>query len=95
MDRSGFVAPIALSHVAQFGSGFAQLCAANDEYQNPVHWPHGQESLKVQNVEFDITEPPCKLYIEYLMLKINMRPYNSMQMSIRCKFSMYCIPNIT
>ena len=32
--------------------------------------PHGQESLKIQNVKFDITVPPCKLYIEYLMSKL-------------------------
>ena len=57
--------------------------------------PHGQESLKMQNVEFNITVPPCKLYIEYLMSKIKMRPYNSLQMSIQCKFLMYCIPYIT
>ena len=56
---------------------------------------HGQESLKMKNVEFNITVPPCKLYIEYQMSKIKMRPYNSVQMSIRWNFSMYCIPNIT
>ena len=42
-------------------------------YIGDCHWlcfadiaetkPHGQESLKMQNVEFDVTVPPCKLYL--------------------------------
>ena len=46
--------------------------------------PHEHLSLKVQNVEFDISVPPGKMYIENLTLKISMRPHNSVQMSISC-----------
>ena len=52
-------------------------------------------SLKIQYIEFDITVLPCKLYVENLTLKITMRPYNSVQMSILCSVSMYCTPMIT
>ena len=34
-------------------------------------------------IKFDITVPPCKLYIENLTSKITRRPYNGAQMSIR------------
>ena len=44
--------------------------------------PHGQESLKIHYIEFDIAVPLCKMYIEYIMSKIKMRPYNSVRMSI-------------
>ena len=46
--------------------------------------PLGQLSLKIHYVEFDITVPPCKLYIENVTLKITMWPYNSKQMRIQC-----------
>ena len=57
--------------------------------------PHGQESLKIHYIEFDIAVPLCKMYTEYIMLKIKMRPYNSVGMSIRCSVSIYCTPMIT
>ena len=60
-----------------------------------LHNPLGQLSLKIHYIEFDITVPLCKMYIENLTSKITMRPYNSVQMSIRCIFSMYCSPKIT
>ena len=41
-------------------------------------------SLKIHYIEFNITVPPCKLYIKNLMSQIIMRPYDSVQMSIRC-----------
>ena len=44
---------------------------------------HEHLSLKVQNVEFDISVPPGKMYIENLATNIAMKPYNSMQMSIQ------------
>ena len=31
---------------------------------------HGQESLKIHYIEFDIAVPFCKMYIEYKMSKI-------------------------
>ena len=40
-------------------------------------FPHGQESLKIHYIKFDIAVPLCKMYIEYIMSKIKMRPYNS------------------
>ena len=45
---------------------------------------HEHLSLKVHNVKFDNSVPPDKMYIENLTSKIAMRPYNSVQMSIRC-----------
>ena len=45
--------------------------------------PYGPLSLKMQNVEFDITVPPCKLYVKNLTAKISMRLYNSVQMSFQ------------
>ena len=57
--------------------------------------PRGQESLKIHYIQFNIAVPLCKMYIEYIMSKIKMRPYNSVRMSIRCSVSMYCTPMIT
>ena len=51
-----------------------------EPHANPLR----QLSLKIHYIKFGITVPPCKLYIKNLTLKITMRPYNSVQMSIPC-----------
>ena len=50
-------------------------------------YPYGHLSLKIHNVEFDITVR------RNLMSKFKMRPYNSVQMSIWCKVLTYCVPS--
>ena len=51
--------------------------------KNKAQTYHEHLSLKVQKVEFDISVPPGKKYIENLASNIAMKPYNSMQMSIQ------------
>ena len=54
-----------------------------DELELGKIWAHpGHLSLKIHYVKFDITVPPCKLYIENQTLQITMRANNSVQMSI-------------
>ena len=72
------------------GSG----CSTAREH-SPHNQPLRQLSLKIHYVEFNITVPPCKLYVKNLTSKITMRPYNSLQMSIRRQVLMSCSPKIT
>ena len=45
-------------------------------------------SLKVPNVEFDFDVTVCNCTLSTDTSKSNLTPYNSMQMSIRCKVLM-------
>ena len=50
-------------------------------------------SLKVPNIDFDVSVDSVQW--QTATPKSKLRPYNSMQMSIRCKVSMHCSPKIT
>ena len=52
-------------------------------------------SLKVPNIEFDFDISVDSVQWQTVTSKLNLRPYNSVQMCIRCKISMYCVPKIT
>ena len=52
--------------------------------------PPGQIPLKVPNIEFDFGVSVDREHWQTVTSKSNLRPYNSVQMSIGCKVSMYC-----
>ena len=56
---------------------------------------YGHLSLKIHNVKFDITVPPGKMYAKTYNQKFKMRPFNSVQMSIRYYVLTYCLPKGT
>ena len=52
--------------------------------------PPGQIPLKVPNIEFDFAVSVDREHWQTGTSKSTLMPYNSVQMSIRCKVSMYC-----
>ena len=46
--------------------------------------------MKVPNIKFDFDVSVDREHWQTVTSKSNLRPYNSVQMSIQCKVSMYC-----
>ena len=57
---------------------------------NSIDIHPGQIPLKVPNIEFDFDVSVDREHWKTVTSKSNLRPYNSVQMSIRCTVLMYC-----